>query len=304
MKTWILNFLMTRIGAAVAPVILGAIASLVAWLAADVPWLAPHVTTENCLAAVGIGLAVAMSFVNYLTTARGFKYAGPVQRLIAVLAEKLDLPPVRLDSVLASKSASTAVQIETILTRPGGAFNPDAPVRRAVLGRQNDMRSRKGFVLFHVLVGGTLVAVTVLIGCAAWKEQQKNVQGAPGAGEAHNLSRVGSTPAPATLPRSHERGYAFPDVTETTNLVSWTSAARSPQVLYCSTLTAEYNRPAWQRLLSSLRPWTETGSARAKVRVDEDAATLSGTWMQGEKWDPHKVMPTSYALGVGGELEF
>lgn len=132
MMTCILNFLATRLGAALAPVLMGVIAAGFAWLAGKVPWMAPWLTADNQVALAGFLLALGMTVVNYLTTARAWKYAGPVQRLLNVLAGRLGLKPVIVDGVIANVTAATAGEIkEEVLSIPGGQFNKLVGVKRA-----------------------------------------------------------------------------------------------------------------------------------------------------------------------------
>lgn len=139
MMTCILNFLATRLGAALAPVLMGIIAAGFAWLAGHVPWLAPYLTTDAQVALAGFLLALGMTIVNYLTTARAWKYAGPVQRLLNVLAGRLGMKPVVVDGVIANVTAATAGEIkEEVLSIPGAQFNKLVGVRRAEAGDLKD----------------------------------------------------------------------------------------------------------------------------------------------------------------------
>lgn len=262
MKTWLLNFLMTKAGARLAPVILTALASFVATVAAQVPWLAPHATMPNCLLVIFFILGVGMSFLNYLTTARGFKYAGPIQRFLTVLAENLGLPPLKQDSVLAGKSAETAIQLETILTAPGAPFNPLAEVRRAQPVMSTKRLPRVGLNKGHALA----VILFVLAGiCLA---------------------------ASLLACQSPKVGEAFPDVTET------------PILQYSVIHTDEYHRPAWQRLLSSIRPYTEVGTAKGKVTAGAGKVEVTGSYKDGQNPTLADWKPETYAVGIGGGLEF
>lgn len=288
MKVWILNFLATRAGAALAPLVLTFLTSVVAWVASRVPWLAPHVTMESSLALVGLVLAVLMSLVNYLTTARAFKYAGPVQKFLDTIGQKLGLQPLKLDSVIAGHTASTAIQIETILTRPGGAFNPHADVRRAAARLPSQRLPRPGneggYVVGYLIIGMSLAAVCLLLACAA--RQEARAKAKHGHIASQHLSLYALSPV-------------FPDITETLPL-----NYAGPWLQFSPSHTLEYARPAWQRSFLSLRPWGETGAALSKVRVDEHAVTLSGGWKDDESLSARKILPQSYALGIGGGVEF
>lgn len=139
MMTCILNFLATRLGAALAPVLMGVIAAGFAWLAGKVPWLAPWLTADNQVALAGFLLALGMTMVNYLTTARAWRYAGPVQRLLNVLAGRLGMKPVVVDGVIANVTAATAGEIkEEVLSIPGGQFNKLVGVKKAEAGDLKD----------------------------------------------------------------------------------------------------------------------------------------------------------------------
>ncbi len=164
MKTWILNFLATRIGAMVAPLILTAMAGVVATVAAKVPWLAPLVTPENFLIFVTSLLAAGMSLVNYLTTARAFKYAEPVQRFINVIADKLGVRLIAEDGVVAGVTAAKADEIAAKLTVPGGPFNPNAEVKKAKPISRPGGGNFKGHVLDVAL---PLIGLVVVFGLAA-----------------------------------------------------------------------------------------------------------------------------------------
>jgi hypothetical protein len=138
----ILNFLATRLGAALAPVLMGVIAAGFAWVAGRVPVLAPYLTADNQVALAGFVLALLMTMVNYLTTARAWKYAAPVQRLLNVLAGRLGLKPVIEDGVIANVTAATAGEIkEEVLSIPGGQFNKLVAVKRARAADGNEGRN-------------------------------------------------------------------------------------------------------------------------------------------------------------------
>ena len=128
----ILNFLATKLGAKLAPVLMSVIALLFTWLASHVPWLTPILTPDNQVALAGFLLAFGMTVINYLTTARAFKYAEPVQKLLATLAARLGLKPVTVDGVIANVSAASASEIhEEVMSIPNGQFNKLVQVQPA-----------------------------------------------------------------------------------------------------------------------------------------------------------------------------
>lgn len=107
-----------------APVLMGLLAGLFAWVAGRVPWLGPYLTPENQVALAGFLIALGMTIVNYLTTARAWRYGLPVQRLLKVLAGRLGLKPVVVDGVIANVSAESAEEIkEEVMSIPNGQFN-------------------------------------------------------------------------------------------------------------------------------------------------------------------------------------
>lgn len=129
--TWSLNFFATKIGAAVAVPLTAAIAALAVWVSTHVPFLYPYIDEQpEQLAFAGVIMSALMALVNYVTTARGFKYAEPVQKLLKALADRLGLQPVVVDNVIAYRTAQSATEIHDTLTLPGGALNPNAQVRR------------------------------------------------------------------------------------------------------------------------------------------------------------------------------
>jgi hypothetical protein len=130
MFSTILNWLAKRQGAVLAPVLMAAIASACTWAATKVPILAPVLSSPDTqLALTGFILAAGMSLVNYLTTARAFKYAEPVQAFLNTAAAKLGLGFIVEDGVIAAVSADKAAQLNEKLTMPGGPFNPAADVK-------------------------------------------------------------------------------------------------------------------------------------------------------------------------------
>lgn len=297
MKNMILNFLATRLGARLAPLIMTALAGIVAAVAAKVPWLAPYATLENCLMLVSFLIAIGMSWVNYATTSRAFKYAEPVQKFLAVLADKLGVQPPKLDAVIAGETAGVATVLHDKVVDPNGPFTPNAEARKAVpveTPRQSGAATRpgiggnrgtRGHIVFHLLLGMALFSLCMLMACAGRIEAKK--------------ARPAGKPAVITVPKAMQ----YPDVTETVYVLprnfsgSWLQEQSEIH-------TPEYLRPAWQRLIFSLRPWGETGSSLAKVRVDEEAANVSGSYRSGDKVSLSKMMPESYAIGIGGGLEY
>jgi hypothetical protein len=84
----------------------------------------------------------------------------------------------------------------------------------------------------------------------------------------------------------------LPDITET------------PIISFYSTRTDEYLRPAWKRLLYSIRPYTETVTSNGQAHLDHERLTYSGSYLDDQKPKMTDWMPVSYALGATGELEF
>jgi sorbitol-specific phosphotransferase system component IIBC len=124
----ILNYLGTKAAAKLAPLVLVVVGLFVTYIGHKFPALAPYVTTEFVLAVVGLLLGLGMTIVNYITTARAFKYAEPVQRFLNVLAGKLGLQFINEDGVIAGVTKAKADEIEKTMSRPKGPFNPDARV--------------------------------------------------------------------------------------------------------------------------------------------------------------------------------
>lgn len=129
MKTIILNWLATRGGAKLAPLILVGVGLLCSFVARKWPWLAVYVTPENVIAAVGMLLGLGMTIVNYLTSTRALKYSEPLQRLLNTISGKMGLRMIEEDGVIAAVSAAKADEIKAHMTKPGGPFNPVAEVR-------------------------------------------------------------------------------------------------------------------------------------------------------------------------------
>lgn len=157
------------------------------------------------------------------------------------------------------------------------------PVARRIASAGN--RSQRGFVLFHVLVGLSLFSMVLLFACTPQTNSVRPTKPQP-------------KPAVITVPAP------MPDVTVTPDISLPRNLSGQWLQEYSDVHTSDYLRPAWQRLLYSIRPWGETGAAAAKVHVDENAATLSGTYRTGDKMDASKVMPSSLAAGFGGRLDY
>ena len=132
LATWALNFLATKAGAIAAVLLTAGISALAVWISKNIPFLYPYIDEPaEQLALAGVVMSAIMSFVNYITTARGFKYAEPVQRLLKALSDKLGLAPVLVDNVIAYQTAQAAADIQSKLTLPGGVLNPNADVKAA-----------------------------------------------------------------------------------------------------------------------------------------------------------------------------
>lgn len=132
MKDWILNLLAGRLAAILAPPLLLAIGGLVAWVGSNVPWLAPYVTTESCLLCAATILGIGMSFINYLTTARAFKYAAPLQRFLRIMAKGLGVELPKVDGVAASGTVAVTAQLAAKVDQQE---TRKVPVPRAVARR-------------------------------------------------------------------------------------------------------------------------------------------------------------------------
>ena len=131
LTTNLLNFAATKAGSWLAVPLLGAIAGLATLIAKNIPWLYPVIDEPSeQLALAGVIMSGFMAGVNILTNTRAAKYAEPVQKLLAALADKLGLTPVLVDKVIAYKTAEAAKEIKSVLTLPGGEFNPNAEVRK------------------------------------------------------------------------------------------------------------------------------------------------------------------------------
>jgi hypothetical protein len=70
------------------------------------------------------------------------------------------------------------------------------------------------------------------------------------------------------------------------------------------THTAAYHAPAWRRLLLSLRPWGEVGSANARMKLETRQVTLTGGFMDNERFSYRKVIPDAYGVGISGKITF
>jgi pimeloyl-ACP methyl ester carboxylesterase len=73
---------------------------------------------------------------------------------------------------------------------------------------------------------------------------------------------------------------------------------------YSETHTAMYRRKGWKRLLSSLAPWAEVGADRAQVRIDSEAATVSGAIEDNSQPSRLDLIPHSLAVGITGGVQF
>lgn len=79
----------------------------------------------------------------------------------------------------------------------------------------------------------------------------------------------------------------------------------APDLLqYSETHTTMYRRKGWKRLLSSLAPWAEVGADRAQVRVDSEAATVSGAIEDNSRPSRLDLTPHSLAVGITGGVQF
>ena len=103
----IMNFLCTRAGAILAPIVSAAALGGVAWLGSHVPVLKPFLTSDNVAAILGLIFSLIMVMINYLTTARGFKYGLQVQSALNIIGRKFGLW-VAPDGVIAHITADTA----------------------------------------------------------------------------------------------------------------------------------------------------------------------------------------------------
>lgn len=65
-----------------------------------------------------------------------------------------------------------------------------------------------------------------------------------------------------------------------------------------------YRAPAWQRLLSSVRPWGEVGSANARMKLETRQVTIAGGFADNERPTLSKIMPEAYGIGITGKVTF
>jgi len=103
----VINFLCTRFGAAVTPLLVSFVAGFVAWLGLKVPAIAPYLTPEAITAFMGVIVSLAMSWVNYVTTSRGFKYGIQVQESLRTIGRGFGVE-VKLDGVVGPVTAQKA----------------------------------------------------------------------------------------------------------------------------------------------------------------------------------------------------
>lgn len=126
--------------------------------------------------------------------------------------------------------------------------------------------------LGYALIGAALAADCLLIACAAGREQTDRAD------------------------RSHLTDLAaFPDITDTPPI------GCPPGITWGEVID---RRPFVTRLLASLRPWGETGSARARLRLDESRATLAGSSPDDAPLRLSDWTPSAFAIGLSGGAEF
>jgi hypothetical protein len=75
-------------------------------------------------------------------------------------------------------------------------------------------------------------------------------------------------------------------------------------ITYNEERTAAQSAPAWQRLLLSIRPWGEVGSDHGKMKLDPGQVTLSGAYLDNERWNPRQAIPDRFGLGITGGIKF
>lgn len=142
MKTAILNFLATRLGAWLTPVFAGLVAAGVAWLGQHAPWLKPLLTDENVALFITGCIAVVSSYVNYLTNSRNAKYIKPVQEIFNALGRHYAIPPIDADGVAGPITAQHAQLVRQTITteRMNGEAQVDETPSSAIASNPN----RKG----------------------------------------------------------------------------------------------------------------------------------------------------------------
>lgn len=67
---------------------------------------------------------------------------------------------------------------------------------------------------------------------------------------------------------------------------------------------AEERQSFWYRLALSIRPNFETASGNAAMKLETRRVTISGGFLDNEKVTVSKFMPTAYAYGLTGKVEF
>lgn len=109
MKEAILNFLATRLGAGLAPVISGAIASAFVWAGSHIPYgIGAYLSTPAAQTAIlGTVFGLVMVIINSLTVNRGFKYGQQVQSVLNTVGRAYGLS-VEPDGVIGPNTAETA----------------------------------------------------------------------------------------------------------------------------------------------------------------------------------------------------
>lgn len=65
-----------------------------------------------------------------------------------------------------------------------------------------------------------------------------------------------------------------------------------------------YDAPIWKRLLLSIRPWGEVGGSHGRVKLDTEQVTVTGGFLDNERFSYSKVMPEAFGLGISGRVEF
>lgn len=132
MTTAILNFLASKLGIWLALPLAVVIGSVFTWLAAHIPFLAPYLTPDNQIEVAGFVIALLMTAVNSITSARALKYAAPIQRFLGALAARFGLQPVKVDGIIAGMTVAAAGEIhEEILSIPKAKFDPRVKIRKA-----------------------------------------------------------------------------------------------------------------------------------------------------------------------------
>lgn len=108
----LLNWLSKPAGAVLAPLFLALVAGISAWIADKFPAMSTYFPPD--LIALVL-LSVALAVLNYVTTARSFKYSLPVQQVIGIIGKQFGLE-IKQDGVIGPASADTSEKLANVLT--------------------------------------------------------------------------------------------------------------------------------------------------------------------------------------------